>query len=197
MKMLGLSARDRRTAIAGLIGVMLLLGSARGLPAVRAWEGRERARGAALAAELSAARAARRDLPRIRDSLRVRLARYATLDSTFIVARSPSDGAAALASTLEELADGASFRITGLQVRVDTAIVAGLARVGIRVTGIGDVRGVAELLRAIEGSDRPVLVIRELAIAQQDPTAAGTKAEALRVDLLVEGMCVIRPGGAT
>jgi type II secretion system (T2SS) protein M len=195
MKVFELSARDRRTAITGATGLVLLLGAARGLPALRAWEARERARGAAIAAELSAARAARRDLPRIRDSLRARLARYATLDSAFIVARSPSDGAAALASTLEELADDASFRITGLQVRADTAAGAGLARVGIRVTGIGDVGGVADLVRAIEGSDRPLLAIRDLAIVQQDPTAAGTKPEALRVDLLVEGMCVIRRGG--
>lgn len=187
MSKLGLSQRDGRTLLAGGITIASLVIVARGIPAVRDWETSQMSQAHSAAQQLAALRAGLRVLPALRDSLRARRARLVVLDSTLLVGGSPSDVAAALASTLEDLADDNSLKVTALQLHADSSIVDGFARVDVRLTGIADVAGLAGFLHAIEGGNTP-LVVRDLSVSQPEPAANDSKPEALRIDLLVAGI---------
>jgi hypothetical protein len=188
---LGLSQRDRRTLVAGLIAVTSLFTIARGVPALRSWESDRTAEAQAAGRQLAALRSGLGILPALRDSLRTRQARLAALDSTLLVGASSSAIAADLASTLENLADDNALKVTAMQLHADSAATAGLARVEVRVTGITDVTGLAGFLRAVEGNTTP-LVVRDLSVSQPEPTASDAKPEALRVDVLVAGIGTIK-----
>ena len=69
----------------------------------------------------------------------------------------------------------------------DSASRNGLARVAVRASGIGDIAGVTRLLQDIE-SGVPLLAVRELSITQPEPAAPDGRAEALRFEVLVEGL---------
>jgi hypothetical protein len=187
---LGLSARDRRILIIGVSVIATLLGLARGVPALMEWQRDRSAEAAAVSQQAAAARTGVRMLPALRDSLRDREARLAALDSVLLSGSSASAAAADLASTLEDMADGALVRVVSMQLRADSAAAGSLAQVAVRVNGVTDVIGLASFLRAIEGGETP-LIVRELAVTQSEPTASGGKVEALRVDLLVEGIARI------
>jgi hypothetical protein len=192
---LGLSQRDRRTLVVGLGVVASLLAIARGLPALRSWEADRTAEAQATAQQLAALRDGLRMLPALRDSVRARQARLAALDSSLLFGASPSAIAADLASTLEDLADDNTLKVTAMQLHADSVATAGLARVEVRITGITDVTGLAGFLRAVEGNATP-LVVRDLSVSQPEPTASDAKAEALRVDMLVASIGAIRPAQA-
>lgn len=185
---LALSGRDRRTLALGVVTIATLVLFARGLPALFAWQDGRTADAQRVAEQLAALRAGRNELPALRDSLRARRAQLVLLDSALLSGPSPAGVAAALTSTLEDLADDNRVRVTTLQLHADSLPAFGLARVDVRVTGIADIAGLASFMRAIESGDPP-LVVRELTVSQQDP--ASDKAEALRVDLVVAGIGMI------
>jgi len=189
----GLSVRDRRTLTIGVTVIGTLFGVSRGLPAVRDWERGRVSDAAALAQQAEAARVGVRLLPALRDSLRDREARLATLDSTLLSGASPAAAASDLASTLGDMADEAPLKVTAMQLRADSAAAGSLTPVAVRVTGVTDVAGLAAFLRAVEGGDVPLLV-RELAVSQSEPGAPSGRVETLRVDILVEGIARITSG---
>jgi len=189
----GLSARDRRTLTIGVTAIGTLCGLARGLPALRDWERDRTADAAAASQQMEAARLGVRLLPALRDSLRARGIRLAALDSVLLSGISPSAAASELASTLGDMADEAPFKISAMQLRADSAGAGALTPVAVRVTGVTDIVGLAAFLRAIEGGEVPLLV-RELAVNQSEPAAPNGRVEALRVDMLVEGIARITLG---
>ena len=188
---LGLSQRDRRTLTVGLGVVLSLITIARGVPALRAWEGDRRAEAQAAAEQLAALRSGVGTLPALRDSVRARQARLAALNSSLLSGASPSAIAANLASALEDLADDNALKVTAMQLHADSVATAGLARVDVRISGITDITGLAGFLHAVEGNTTP-LVVRDLSVSQPEPTASDAKAEALRVDMLVAGIGAIK-----
>jgi hypothetical protein len=185
-----MSARDRRTLVIGGVTIGLLFGLARGLPALMAWQRDRVDEAATLTNQARASRADESILPSQRDTLRARKARLAALDSAMLSGVSSSAAAAQLAATLGDIADEAPLKVSAMQLRADSAQVGTIAPVAVRVTGVTDVTGLAEFLKAVETGAMPLLV-RELAVTQPDPMAPDTKIETLRVDILVEGLARI------
>lgn len=193
MMSFGLGARDRRILVIGPATIALLIGVSRGAPLVHAWEVGQRDSAASLAERVAMIRDGAHGLPLLNDSLRARAARLSALDSSLITGTTAASAAASLAAAIEDLADQARMRITALQIRSDTGSAPGLARVGIRLTATADIHGLTVFLRAVEGDETP-LVVRELTISQPEPTAADTRAESLRVDVLIESLSLVVTG---
>ena len=187
MTMFDLSARDRRVLARGAIVVSTLAAIGRGLPAARSWNATLADSAASLAGELASARLAHRQLRLTRASLAVARQRSAEIDSSILIARSPSAGAARLASLVSEAADSSRVKILATQLHADSAGSASLARVSVRVTAVGDVTGLLELLRNIEGGN-VLMAVEELAISPSDPTAPDDRPEALRLEIVVAGL---------
>ena len=184
---LQLGRRDRRTLVIGAATVSVLIGLSRGLPALRTWMRDRTARARAAAEQLASVQSGIRRLPVLRESLLVRRARLAALDSVIPAASTPSGVAAVVASILEGVADENDVKLTTLQLRADTAVRAGRVRVSVRVGGVADVTGLAGLLQAIEAGETP-LVVRDLSVSQPEPVAPDSKPEALRFDISVAGL---------
>jgi Type II secretion system (T2SS), protein M subtype b len=187
---LGLSAKDRRTAVFGVVVVGSLIGFSRGLPALAEWE-RVRVAGASdLVAKASAARASVRMLGTLRDSLRARQQQLAAMDSSMLTGTSAAAAAADLASSVDQIATASRLKVASMQLRADSAVTGALATVAVRVSGTTDVAGLAAFLRTVEANDAP-LVVRELTVSQSEPAAPQSKPEALHVDVVVEGIARI------
>jgi len=192
MGTLQLGARDRRVLSIGALTVFLLVGLSRGLPALHAWERTRTADARMAVVQLAELRNGTSSLPLMRESLFVRRARLAAIDSLLPAGASPSAVAAAIAAILEQSADDNAVKLTTLQLRADTSVLGGLARVSVRLSGVADVTGLAGLLRSIEAGETP-LVVRDLSVSQPDPAAPDSRPEALRFDVLVAGIGRISP----
>jgi hypothetical protein len=190
MNRFGLSARDRRTAVAGITTVGSLILVSRGLPALREWERTQLANASDVIGRASSARAKLRALPSRRDSLARRQQELSALDSAILTEASPAAAVADLAAMLDDMAGSAGVRIATVQLRADSAPRRAIARIGVRVAGTTDVAGLAELLRLADTADT-LLVVRELSASQAEPAAPQTRPEALRIELLVEAMARI------
>jgi hypothetical protein len=187
----GLSIGDRRTLMIGAIAIASLVSLTRGLPALLRWQRETVIAATTVATDHAEARAGSRELPALRDSLHARRRRIALLDSTLITAPTPAAATAVLASAVNDLARDTRVRIAATQLRSDSTTTAGVARAGVRVSGIADVRGITAFLRAIELDDA-LLVAKELSITQPEPAASDGKPEMLRFELVVECMARIR-----
>ncbi len=195
MKGLTLSPRDRRTLTIGGSTLLLLLTLGKALPAYREWSGARRDEALlVLRREADAAQGARMLAP-MRDSLRARRARRAARDSSLVQGRNVPEAGAALAGIISDLAEEQSVRLVSMQVRPDTIAKTALLRVAVRVSGVADAAGLTGLLREIEGGER-VLAVRELSVTQPDAAQPETKAEALRFELVVEGLAAVPKGNA-
>jgi hypothetical protein len=181
---LGLSARDRRTLIAGAttIGVLFALG--RGVPLTVQWQSTQIAEASTVARDIAEARARERTMPALRDSLNAHVARMKALDSAILSGPTPSAAAARLASEVEALAEESSVKIGAIQLQADSAAVGALVQVGVRVTAVADVFGLLAFMRAIESGER-MLAVRELVVTQPEPAASTTRVESLRIEITV------------
>ena len=142
------------------------------------------------------ARDALRALPALRESLAARRARLAALDSTLLSGQSASAAAADLTAAVEQFAMDAGVKMNALQIAVDSALSGSVAHVRVRFTGVADVMGLSAFLRMVEGGDIP-LVVRELVVAQPDAAGPSSKPEALRIEILIEGIAIIRRDART
>jgi hypothetical protein len=184
----GLSPRDRRTLIVGGVAVLTLLLASRGVPAWLAWVREHRAAATELADRLELARAAAKSghLGPGVDSLSTlyRAARPALLDGD-----TPAQAGAALASYVADVADATGVGLGAVQLTIDSAVASeAISRVRVRADLTGDVRGVLDLLHALETSTEPLLAVRTLTITSAEPAAPADRAEMLRATLEVEGL---------
>lgn len=182
--------KDRRALGAGVlvIGGMLLVG--RGVPAWREWERSQHLAAQESGERLRRAQSSIRAHPSIitmRGQLAVRLD---SLSGTHLYAPSVTIACAALAAMMSDLGDESAIRVTSISVRPDTAAKAAFTRIAVRVSATGDVEGVTDYLRGVESSGQ-MLAVRELSVAQSDPTAPDSRAESLRFELLVEALARI------
>jgi len=185
------SSRDRRALLLGVVVIGGGSGLSVGGPRFKAWESEQAARATAATNDATLATASAKSLPVYRDSLRVRRARLASLDSTLIEGNSPAEAGAALSSLVADLAESAEVRIASLQLRGDTTVSGGFSRVAVRVVGTSDITGLATLLHDIEAGSM-LLAVREMIVSQPEPGAPASRPEMLRVDLVVETLARIR-----
>jgi len=166
---------------------MSLLGGVKGLPAWRAWERDARASAAELTTEASRAERAAAARGSLLDTLKAREARLVALAPALLPGNSPATAGAALAGLISDAAIDAGVRLGAVQVRPDSTSGGFFTRVAVRGDGVGDVRGIAELLARIE-RDPALLAVREFAITQPEPAAGSDRPEALRLEFVVEGL---------
>lgn len=134
-------------------------------------------------------------LPAMRDSVAARRRRLDSAAVMLLEGESPAQAGAALAAVASDLAAESGVQVNAVQVRADSVYRGHVTRVAVRVSATGDVTGLTELLQQLEGHDL-LLHVRELVVTQQAPAAPDNVAEALRVELLVEGLA-LRPRGRT
>lgn len=184
--------KDRRALGAGVlvIGSMLLVG--RGVPAWRQWERSQRLAAQESSERLRRAQSSIRAHPSIITMRGELAARLDSLSSTHLHAPSVTIACAALAAMMSDLGDESAIRVTSISVRPDTVTKAAFTRIAVRVSATGDVEGLADYLRSVESSGQ-MLAVRELSVAQTDPTAPDSRAELLRFELLVEALARIAP----
>jgi hypothetical protein len=181
------SPRDRRVLLFGVVCISLILGLGRGLPAWRSWRTEARAAGAQLTGEVLQARASVSRHRLLRDSLNARRGRFIALAPLLLSGKTPAMGGAALASLIATAATAASVRLGPVQVQPDTAARTVFSRVRVRADVTGDVRGVGTFISSLERG-QTLLSIREISVSQLEPSAPPERAEALRVNLTVEGL---------
>lgn len=202
MSRLVLSARDRRTLLAGASVVGGLIALARGLPAWRAWDADARASAAELTAErVRAERSVAGERSTVR-AFRERAARYVALAPAVVPGPTPAAQAAALGAIVSGAAQGAGLKLGAVQVAVDSAASgdarrraaapSAFARLRVRADATGDVKGITDFLLALERGPA-LLRVRGLAVTQPEPAAPPERAEALRVEVVVEGLGLAPP----
>jgi hypothetical protein len=190
---LNLSTRDRRALSAAAIVVGGGWSAKLGLPALHEWETTQRTAAVAVLNDRAAAIAGARTASVLDDSVRARSYRLASLDSGIVSVATVAEGGAALSSIVADVAEAANVRVTSLQIRGDTVVRGGFARVAVRLIGVSDVAGLAALLHDVEANDVSIAV-RELSVAQSDPAAPSSHAESLRIDLLAETLVRVKAG---
>lgn len=115
------------------------------------------------------------------------------LSQVFLKGKSASQGAASLASILADAGDANGVHFSSLQPEADSTSRSLIVPVTVRASGTGDIRGVAGMLRDLEGGT-PLIQVREITVGQSDPAAPADRMEALHVELTVRGLYRRTPG---
>ena len=187
------SSRDRRVLTLGVVVIALLVIGARGVPSLL------RARHDALASaredgiEAERARSSVAVAQAVSDSLRARNRRYLALAALLLDGETPAGAASTLAALVSGAAASSGVRLGSVQLQVDTPAQGSFTKVGMRADATGDIDGVMEMLAALERGPE-LLVVRELLITQPEPGAGDDRAEALRVEIVIEGLTMRRGG---
>jgi Type II secretion system (T2SS), protein M subtype b len=187
-----LSPRDRRTLAIGAAVVLALVLVARGLPAWRRWDAGTRASAAEMAAEAARAEQTVRLLPASLDSLQARRTRFIRLGGGVLEGESTAAAGASLAGLVSGAAAQAGVQIGSVQVRPDSASAGTFLRISVRADGTGDLPAITRMLGLLEGAPE-LLAVREISITQPNPGGPAEQAEALRLELAVEGLAFARP----
>lgn len=190
-----LSPRDRRTLGMGVGIILAIVTLARGVPATLAWRAHAVERARLVRDEVARATGllARRRV--VGESLAVRTARLTAAAPSLIGGTSPASAAATLTGLVSGAAARSGVRIASTQVIAgDTARTRELPVARARVDAVGDVTGVTRMLAELEGGST-LLRVRSLSISQPEPAAPSEKAEALRVELVVEGLSLAPAAG--
>lgn len=185
-------AKDRRALAVGgiVISTTVLLG--RGIPAWREWDEAARRGVEESWRELALTQSALA-VRRSNESERGQLARQLdSLSGAYLHATGTAVAGASLATLVSNLASESGVRVTSASVRPDSATKAAFTRIAVRISATGDVEGLSEYLGSIESSEQ-LLAVRELSVAQADPAAPDSRPEALRFEILVEGLVRIDP----
>lgn len=185
-----LSKRDMRALVYGAGTIGMMIGLARGVPAWKGWDSSVRRESARTLHMVALVEAGATQLPHMHDSVRARRTRLDSLATRLFESNTVQEATAALAVHVSEYAAAAEVKVITLQLRADSAFAPdGFARIAVRLNGTSDVAGLAGLLASVEG-DTILLAVRELTVSQPEPAAPDTKAEALRFELLVEGLAL-------
>jgi hypothetical protein len=192
-----LAARDRRVLVLGAGAIAVMIAGVRGVPALRAWSTASVASAREVVSEADKAERSVRGGEGLRDSMRVRGARFLALAPALLDGSSSAAASATLASLISGAAATADAKLGAVHVRLDTARVSrsAFARVSARADLTADVRGLSRFLLALERGPT-LLAIRELSVTQPEPGAGSDRPEMLRVDVVVEGLALAREGGA-
>ena len=189
-----LGPRDRRVLAIGLIACTALVGGARGLPAVLRWTRETRA--TAVQRGVAAAQADRSVVTATttRDSLAAQYARYLALAPRLLEGETTAGAGGSLASLVTGAAATSNVRLGSVQIRADTTKTGAFTPVSVRVDLTSDIQGLSTLLATLERG-QVFLSVRELSISQPEPSAGDDRVEALRAELVVEGLMLNRTRG--
>jgi hypothetical protein len=187
MSRVRMSARDRRALLACVGAVSIVLALARGVPAYLSWQREARAEDAEARLALAKDRSLVTFDPAMRDSALIRGRRLIALAPVILSGDSPNSAGATLAGILSGAAAQSGVRLGAVQIRGDSLSRDAFTRIGARMDGTGDVRGVANMLAALERGPT-LLSIRSFSITQPEMLAGDDRVEALRVELDVEGL---------
>jgi hypothetical protein len=190
--MSGLSARDRRTLTTGAIAIVALLCIFRGVPAWRERYAKERADAAHYALSAGEAEAAVRGSGARADSLDARRQRLVDLAPVILEGRGPAEAGGTLAAIVSGAAAQAGMQINSVQVRNDSAGPGTFTRVAVTADATGDARGIARMLRLLEGGTE-LLAVRSVSISGAQPGAPDQQPESLHLQVIVEGLALSRP----
>ena len=184
-----LSPRERRIVKLGAAIVAMALVGGRAVPAWVAWVGAGQDRASRAVSELAEAHKAVRETGAARDTLRARNERYLTLAPALIGGTSPATAGASLALLVSARSAAAGLELGALRVTVDSAREGVFARISVRGDARGDIRGLTAMLLSLEQG--PVLLaIRQLSISASDPGGPADRAEALRMEFLIDGLTI-------
>jgi seryl-tRNA(Sec) selenium transferase len=125
----------------------------------------------------------------MQDTIIARRRRRAGVDSLLIAGASAAAAGASLIGYVNSVAEECGIKLLSTSVRVDSAR-RGLSRVTVRISTVTDGQGVGELVSELE-TGAPMIAVREMTITGTDAGAPPTRAEALRLDLLLEGLAQI------
>jgi len=182
-----------RVLAAGAGCITLILGAGRGIPLWLRWRTAVRARTAVLDMKFA------RDVRLVQQRQAVRAAidrettRFLGLASAFFKGGSAPQGASALAGLVADAAQRNGVDLSSLQPEADSAARLLVVPVSVRVAGSGDMRGIAGMLRDLEGGT-PLVSVRDLTIGQSDPSAPDDRMESLHLELTVRGLYRATPG---
>ena len=180
----------------GVIACIALVGGARGVPAVVRWTHETRAIAAQRGAESAQAERSVVTAAMTRDSLAARYARYLALAPRLLDGETTAGAGGALALLVSGAAATSSVRLGSVQIRADTTKAGVFTPVSVRADLTGDIQGLSTLLATLERG-QTLLSVRELSISQPEPSAGDDRVEALRAELVVEGLMLSRKRGPT
>lgn len=190
--MSGISTKDRRTLVGGVLAMGTIVAVGKGMPLWRDWDGDQRARARMSLSRVAELNRALLALPLMADSARGAELRYHVASGLLLIDDSPTIASARLAQLVSNIADDASVTITSLQVRPDTAFRDRFARVAVRLLGTGDIQTLVVLLEALDEQDT-LLSVKELSVTPSEPAGPDTKPEALHFQILVEALATRPP----
>ena len=185
-----ISKRDLRALIRGTAAIGVIIALGRGLPAWRRWEVSVRRDAVSTLHNIAIIEAGIGQIRAARDSVAARQSRLDSLVERLFESRTVQEATAALALHVSDIAASVEVKVNSLQLRADSSFAKdGFARIAVRFSGTGDVAGLSGLLVSLEG-DSILLAVRELSVTQPEPGAPDTKPEALRFELLIEGLAM-------
>lgn len=195
MRVPTLTTRDRRVLTLGASVIAVMIAALRGVPALQRWSAASVASAREVVAEADNAERSVRGGEALRDSMRVRGARFVALAPRLLDGSTTAAASATLASLIAGAAATADAKLGAVHVRLDTArgVRSTFARVSARADLTADVRGLSRFLFALERGPT-LLAIRELAVTQPEPGASSDRPEQLRIELVVEGLALAREG---
>ena len=183
----GMSARDRRALLIGVISIGSLVTVSRGLPAWRTWRQSVHEEATASATDLARARSLLAMSTTIGDSLAVRNDRFLAMAPALLDGASSAAAGATLAGLVSGAAATAGVRFGAVQIRSDTASSETFTRISVRADAAGDISGVTKMLATLERGPT-LLAIRSLSMDQSEPAAGSDRMETLRISIVVEGL---------
>jgi hypothetical protein len=189
MSTLSIGSRDRRTLVVGIVAVGLILGIGRGLPAWRRWDRTARVAAEDATRELASIESGKRELTALRNSAVAQRRQLQILSPMVLEGASPAEAGALLAAAVTDAAEEVGAQIGSVQIRPDTTYKGNFARVAVRLSATADVTSLAQLLNELESGEL-LLNVRELTVNQAAPAAPDNTPEALRFELLVEGLAM-------
>lgn len=182
----GVAPHDRRVLIAGVALITVIVG-AKAIARTTEWRVREWASATSLLAEVTRQEARARILAAERDSLVARRVRLATMDSTILDGDTPALAAAALAELMSDVAEQTTAQLGNVVVRADSSAHGAFVVVRVQATVTGNAPALVNFLAKLEASPK-LVAIRELGIRLQGDQSAVQGGQALRADVVVEGL---------
>ena len=181
-----MTSRDRRAIVVGGALVATAVLGLRVVPGVAAHLVEEQDRVVERTALHARARDELANAVVLRDSA-ARLTRaIVALAPRILTGTAAEEAGADLAGRMNHAASGSSAKLERIEPVADTVRAGRLQRVRARAILETDVRGLAALLRRIEGDDA-VLTVEQLTVTTTDPASPERAPELLRVEVTVSG----------
>lgn len=113
--------------------------------------------------------------------------RLSTMTPLLFEGRDPTAQSGVLAAQLRSVAVAAGVRVNDLRVPVADSATEGLQLLVVELRGMGDLEGIATLLRELEGGPRLIAVTRLVLARAIGPQQSGEDAEAIEIAMQVQG----------